>query len=103
MLKTNAGTTRISNRAHLTGRAYPRERRNYVDCVPRRSVFPGKLTLSMGSPSAIPSTSICSKGDGVHETGPNNRNKLAQGKFPAVFFIQRLETAGRHWLQISED
>ncbi len=42
------------------------------------------------------------KGDGVHETGPNNRNKLAQGKFPAVFFIQRLETAGRHWLQISE-
>lgn len=31
---------------------------------------------------------------GVHETEPNVRNKLARGKFTAVFFIQCLDVIG---------
>lgn len=31
---------------------------------------------------------------GVHETEPNVRNKLARGKFTAVFLLQCLEAVG---------
>lgn len=31
---------------------------------------------------------------GVHETEPNIRNKLARGKFTAVFLVQCLEAIG---------
>jgi Domain of unknown function (DUF6471) len=31
---------------------------------------------------------------GVHETEPNIRNKLARGKFTAVFLLQCLEAVG---------
>lgn len=31
---------------------------------------------------------------GVHETEPNVRNKLARGKFTAVFFLQCLQAVG---------
>ena len=31
---------------------------------------------------------------GVHETEPNVRNKLARGKFTAVFLVQCLEAIG---------
>ncbi len=40
---------------------------------------------------------------GVHETEPNIRNKLARGKFTAVFLIQCLAAAGCQTLRISED
>ncbi len=32
--------------------------------------------------------------NGVHETEPNVRNKLARGKFTAVFLVQCLEAIG---------
>jgi hypothetical protein len=37
---------------------------------------------------------------GVKETEPNIRNKLARGKFTAVFFVQCLEAVGVKQLQI---
>ncbi len=40
---------------------------------------------------------------GVNNTEPNIRNKLARGKFTAVFVIQCLEAVGRQTLQISEE
>ena len=40
---------------------------------------------------------------GVHETEPNIRNKLARGKFTAVFFIQCLEAVGCQTVRLSED
>ncbi len=40
---------------------------------------------------------------GVHDTEPNIRNKLARGKFTAVFFIQCLEAVGCQTLRISEE
>ncbi|GJD76168.1 DUF6471 domain-containing protein [Methylobacterium goesingense] len=38
---------------------------------------------------------------GVKETEPNIRNKLARGKFTAVFFIQCLEAVGTKAVHIS--
>lgn len=40
---------------------------------------------------------------GVHETEPNIRNKLARGKFTAVFFIQCLDAIGCQTVRISGD
>ncbi len=40
---------------------------------------------------------------GVNNTEPNIRNKLARGKFTAVFVIQCLEAVGRQTLRISEE
>ena len=40
---------------------------------------------------------------GVHETEPNIRNKLARGKFTAVFLIQCLDAVGCQTLRLSED
>lgn len=37
---------------------------------------------------------------GVHETEPNVRNKLARGKFTAVFLIQCLEAIGSQDLRL---
>lgn len=37
---------------------------------------------------------------GVHETEPNVRNKLARGKFTAVFLIQCLEAVGAQDLRL---
>lgn len=39
---------------------------------------------------------------GVSETEPNVRNKLARGKFTAVFLIQCLEAVGAVSLRIQE-
>lgn len=39
---------------------------------------------------------------GVSETEPNIRNKLARGKFTAVFFVQCLEAIGASSLRLSE-
>jgi hypothetical protein len=39
-------------------------------------------------------------GIGVHETEPNVRNKLARGKFTAVFLIQCLEAIGADTLRL---
>ena len=39
---------------------------------------------------------------GVHETEPNVRNKLARGKFTAVFLIQCLEAIGASSLRLSD-
>jgi hypothetical protein len=37
---------------------------------------------------------------GVHETEPNVRNKLARGKFTAVFLVQCLEAVGAPELRL---
>jgi hypothetical protein len=39
---------------------------------------------------------------GVSETEPNIRNKLARGKFSAVFLVQCLEAIGAHTLRLSD-
>jgi len=39
---------------------------------------------------------------GVHETEPNVRNKLARGKFTAVFLLQCLEAIGAPSLRLSD-
>lgn len=39
---------------------------------------------------------------GVHETEPNVRNKLARGKFTAVFLLQCLEAIGATSLRLSD-
>ncbi len=39
---------------------------------------------------------------GVSETEPNIRNKLARGKFTAVFLVQCLEAIGAERLAISD-
>lgn len=39
---------------------------------------------------------------GVYETEPNIRNKLARGKFTAVFLIQCLEAIGCHTLRLQD-
>lgn len=39
---------------------------------------------------------------GVVDSEPNIRNKLARGKFTAVFFLQCLEAIGAHSLRLSE-
>lgn len=39
---------------------------------------------------------------GVSETEPNIRNKLARGKFTAVFFVQCLEAVGCSSLRLSD-
>lgn len=40
---------------------------------------------------------------GVHETEPNVRNKIARGKFTAVFLLQCLEAIGVKTLRLSDD
>lgn len=40
---------------------------------------------------------------GVVDSEPNIRNKLARGKFTAVFFIQCLEAIGASSLRLSAD
>jgi hypothetical protein len=40
---------------------------------------------------------------GVKETEPNIRNKLARGKFTAVFLVQCLEAIGATSLRLSSD
>ena len=42
------------------------------------------------------------KAIGVSETEPNIRNKLARGKFTAVFLIQCLTAIGAHRLELAE-
>ena len=37
---------------------------------------------------------------GVHDTSVNIRNKVARGKFTAVFFLQCLEAVGCHTLHL---
>jgi hypothetical protein len=39
---------------------------------------------------------------GVKETEPNVRNKLARGKFTAVFLVQCLEAVGASSLRLSD-
>jgi hypothetical protein len=39
---------------------------------------------------------------GVHETEPNVRNKLARGKFTAVFLLQCLEAIGANGLRLAD-
>ena len=39
---------------------------------------------------------------GVNETEPNIRNKLARGKFTAVFLLQCMEAVGATSLRLSE-
>lgn len=39
---------------------------------------------------------------GVKETEPNIRNKLARGKFTAVFLIQCLDAIGAHTVRIRD-
>jgi hypothetical protein len=39
---------------------------------------------------------------GVHQTEPNIRNKLARGKFTAVFLLQCLESIGASSLRLSD-
>ncbi|WP_443024933.1 DUF6471 domain-containing protein [Sphingomonas sp. Leaf4] len=40
---------------------------------------------------------------GVEETEPNIRNKIARGKFTAVFLLQCLEAIGVRTLRLKED
>jgi hypothetical protein len=40
---------------------------------------------------------------GVQETEPNIRNKIARGKFTAVFLLQCLESIGVKTLRLSDD
>ena len=40
---------------------------------------------------------------GVDETEPNIRNKLARGKFTAVFMLQCLDAVGVQTLRLSEE
>lgn len=40
---------------------------------------------------------------GVSETEPNIRNKLARGKFTAVFLLQCMEAVGATSLRLSSD
>lgn len=40
---------------------------------------------------------------GVEETEPNVRNKIARGKFTAVFLLQCLEAIGTRTLYLRED
>ncbi|MFC7334178.1 DUF6471 domain-containing protein [Rhodocista pekingensis] len=40
---------------------------------------------------------------GVHDTSVNIRNKVARGKFTAVFFLQCLEAVGCKTLHVAED
>lgn len=40
---------------------------------------------------------------GVVDSEPNIRNKLARGKFTAVFFIQCLEAIGTQSLRLAQD
>ena len=40
---------------------------------------------------------------GVKETEPNVRNKLARGKFTAVFFVQCLAAVGCNTLRLTEE
>ena len=40
---------------------------------------------------------------GVQETEPNIRNKIARGKFTAVFLLQCLEAIGVKTLRLSDD
>jgi Domain of unknown function (DUF6471) len=42
------------------------------------------------------------KAVGVEETEPNIRNKLARGKFTAVFLVQCLEAVGCSSLRLSD-
>jgi hypothetical protein len=39
---------------------------------------------------------------GVHDTEPNIRNKLARGKFTAVFLLQCLDAIGCQQLRLSD-
>ena len=39
---------------------------------------------------------------GVHETEPNIRNKLARGKFTAVFLVQCLAAVGAHNIRLED-
>jgi len=39
---------------------------------------------------------------GVHDTPVNMRNKIARGKFTAVFFLQCLEAVGARELRLKE-
>ena len=39
---------------------------------------------------------------GVHETEPNVRNKLARGKFTAVFLLQCLEAIGANSVRLAD-
>jgi hypothetical protein len=39
---------------------------------------------------------------GVHDTEPNIRNKLARGKFTAVFLLQCLEAIGAQSLRLQD-
>ncbi len=39
---------------------------------------------------------------GVHDTSVNMRNKIARGKFTAVFFLQCLEAVGCYTVQMRE-
>ena len=39
---------------------------------------------------------------GVHDTSVNMRNKIARGKFTAVFFLQCLEAVGSYTVQLRE-
>lgn len=43
------------------------------------------------------------KAIGVHETEPNIRNKIARGKFTAVFLMQCLEAVGVRTLRLKDD
>lgn len=40
---------------------------------------------------------------GVSETEPNIRNKLARGKFTAVFLVQCLTAIGANTIRLSDD
>lgn len=40
---------------------------------------------------------------GVQESEPNIRNKLARGKFTAVFMLQCLEAVGAKHIRLSDD
>lgn len=40
---------------------------------------------------------------GVHETEPNVRNKIARGKFTAVFLLQCMEAIGVRTLRLKDD
>lgn len=40
---------------------------------------------------------------GVEETEPNVRNKIARGKFTAVFFLQCLEAIGVKAIRLNDD
>jgi len=40
---------------------------------------------------------------GVEESEPNVRNKIARGKFSAVFLLQCMEASGVHSLRLKDD